>query len=433
MTPARIIGRAAAALVAVALALAGGASAARAGALLGVVPDIPTGAPLTHQRVARTANLPTGGGPVMHANRTHLVFWMPAGSGLAFDAGYGQQMVTFLTRVAHDSHLPTNVYSLTGQYTDRSGAAGYDQSYAGAILDTDPLPPPDPGCVEPPPPPAGTGPGWSDCVTNAQIESELSAVAATHGLPAGDRDVYFLITPNGLADCDTSSTPASCALGGSSDNGYCGYHSFTPGGLLYAVIPYNAVPGHCQSDDPRPNASTADPALSSLSHEHNETVTDPIGDAWIDSSFNENGDLCLDQAAHPPRALGGAGSARYDQVIDGGHYWLQLEWSNQEGGCAARDEGDPLSLRVPSAARTVTRITLLAHGRDPDGRIASYLWSLGDGATLRGGRVRHAYRRPGRYKVVVRSTDSAGNWAFASRTVTIRRPVLRHRRARRHR
>ena len=56
----------------------------------------------------------------------------------------------------------------------------------------------------------------------------------------------------------------------------------TPIGLLYAVIPYNAVPGHCQSDNPRPNSSTADPALSTLSHEHIETVTDPDGDAWTD-------------------------------------------------------------------------------------------------------------------------------------------------------
>ena len=75
---------------------------------------------------------------------------------------------------------------------------------------------------------------------------------------------------------------SSCALGGSA-TGYCGYHSETANGILYAVIPYNAVPGHCQSSNPRPNASTADPTISTISHEHNETVTDPDGNAWIDA------------------------------------------------------------------------------------------------------------------------------------------------------
>ena len=27
--------------------------------------------------------VPYGGGPVLHANRTHVIYWLPAGSGLA--------------------------------------------------------------------------------------------------------------------------------------------------------------------------------------------------------------------------------------------------------------------------------------------------------------------------------------------------------------
>ncbi len=384
-----------------------------------VVPDIPTGGHLKPRPLARIANLPDGGGIVLHSNRTHLVFWAPAGSGLGFDAGYPQQLEMFLARVAHDSHLPTNVYSLSGQYYDDRGPAAYDSTYAGSILDTEPLPTRDPLCIEPAAPPVDTGPGWSDCVSDQQIQNELTRVTTADKLPTTQNDIYILITPEGLGDCDTTSS--TCALGGTPHNGYCGYHSSTPSNLLYAVIPYNAVPGHCQSDGPRPNASTADPAISSLSHEHNEVITDPLGDAWIDSEGNEDGDLCLDETLHPPRALGGSGQDRYDQVIDGGHYWTQLEWSNEDDGCAAHDETDPLMLSAPVNPRPETSVTLTAHGRDPDGRIVSYLWAFGDGSVGHGARARHVYRGAGRYTIRLRSTDSAGNWAFATRTITVTR------------
>ena len=103
---------------------------------------------------ARGGRLPYGGGPVLHSNRTHLIFWEPAGSGLCFDPGYESLIETFLNDVAADSHMTTNVYGLTGQYTDAGGPAAYDSTYGGSVIDTDPLPPS--GCVEPATAPAGT-------------------------------------------------------------------------------------------------------------------------------------------------------------------------------------------------------------------------------------------------------------------------------------
>ncbi|HSO98370.1 MAG TPA: hypothetical protein VLP43_05415, partial [Solirubrobacteraceae bacterium] len=106
------------------LALAGQAAAS---VLRGAVPD---GIP-HHPRLAlaRAANLPYNGGPVLHHNRTHLVFWSPAGAGLSFDPGYAALFQTFLAGVARDSHTPANVYSLTGQYRDSAGGAIYDSTY----------------------------------------------------------------------------------------------------------------------------------------------------------------------------------------------------------------------------------------------------------------------------------------------------------------
>ena len=87
--------------------------------------------------------------------------------------------------------------------------------------------------------------------------------------------------------------------------------------LLWADIPYNADPPHCNAGNPRPNGS-ADPSIGSLSHEHNETITDPLLNAWINGDNSENGDLCALKFGPP---LGGSsGPTAYNQVIGTGHY-----------------------------------------------------------------------------------------------------------------
>ena len=109
-------------VIALALLAAPGIRAA-ASILPGAVPD-GRAAPSRRPPLAHVANLPWGGGSVLHWNRTHLIFWAPAGSGLGFDPGYTSLFSTFMADVAHDSHLPSNVYGLTGQYTDNGGAGG---------------------------------------------------------------------------------------------------------------------------------------------------------------------------------------------------------------------------------------------------------------------------------------------------------------------
>lgn len=403
--------------VAVVAILALSAAGAQAKSFGGVVRDLPTGAHRRHAPIAQLANLPYGGGPVLHANRTWAIFWSPRGSGLAFDPGYADLIVRFLKQVAADSHKPTNVYALSGQYHDAHGPAGYDSSYGGAVLATDPLP--SNGCVTQTAPPIGTGPGWSVCLDDGQLQNEVRHIVEVDRLPDTGRDVYFLITPNGLGSCETSG-PNNCALGGADDAGsYCGYHSATPDGhIVYAVIPYNAVPGHCQSGNPRPNSSTADPTISTLSHEHNEMLTDPLGDAWIDSSGQEDGDLCIMNFG---RVLGGSGPGSFNESIDGGHYYLQEEWSNDDGRCEPRDETDRVSFTAPRRPVARRIATFTAHASDPDGAIDAYAWFFGDGRTGQGRRIAHRFKRPGTYRIVLRTTDSSENWAFDATRVKVTR------------
>jgi PKD domain len=393
------------------------APSAYAGTIAGVARDVspgfgPVRTPPVHAHLAsRHDSLGYGGGPVLHSNRTHVIFWAPAGSALGFDPGYQTLVETFLTDVALDSHKTSNVYGLSGQYFDGSGPAAYDSTYDGALTATDPLPAN--GCTEPP----MSGPGWEVCLTDAQLETETEHVISVNHLPSDNRDVYFLLTPNGVGSC-TDASSSSCALGGSV-SGYCGYHSETPDGIVYAVIPYNAVPGHCQSNNPRPNGSTADPTISTISHEHNEMVTDPDGDAWIDGRGNENGDLCL--TSFGP-SVGGAAAAAWNETVHGGHFFLQEEWSNANSACEPRPRPDAVSFassRVPGRGRAMS---FTARGSQPAGRIVAFNWFFGDGRAGVGRRISHTFRIPGSYRVMLRSVDSWGNWAFAARTVRVRAP-----------
>jgi PKD domain len=388
-------------------ALAGVAPAAAQAKFIATTPDVPSG---THADIAMNQKapvLPYNGGRVVHSNRTHPIFWEPAGSRLTFDPGYESLIQTFLIDVAADSHKTTNVYSLSGQYTDSNGPAAYDSTYGGAVVDTDPLPPN--GCTEP-----ATGPGWTVCLTDAQLETELEQVIAADHLPTTNHDVYFIVTPDGFGSC-TDSGSSSCALGGS-ENGYCGYHSETPNGIVYAVIPYNAVPGHCQSSNPRPNSSPADPTISTISHEHNEMDTDPDDNAWIDARGEEEADLCLTNFGP---SLGGPGETAWNESIHGGHFFLQEEWSNADGVCEPRAQPDSVSFAQVSAPDRGRSMSFTGRATAPHGGIVGFQWFFGDGRTAFGRRVSHTFKAPGTFRVRLRATDSWDNWASAGRTIRV--------------
>ncbi|MGI8864261.1 MAG: PKD domain-containing protein [Solirubrobacteraceae bacterium] len=393
-------------------------AAARHKTFGGVIADLPTAGQLHRSPLARiAAGLPYGGGPVLHANRTHVIFWQPAGSGLSYDPGYQLLVETFLANVAADSRKPTNPYGLSGQYRDSVGPATYASTFGGSVTAADPLPAN--GCAEPPPPPLGTGPGWSVCLNDSQLEAEIAHVAGVYRLPRTANDVYFLVTPNGMGSCEGVG-PDNCALGGDSPGSYCGYHSTNNDQtLIYAVIPYNALPGHCQSVNPRPNASTADPVLSTISHEHSEVVTDPLGSAWIDGSGNENGDLCI--SSYGP-VLNGLGPGAFNQVIHGGHYYLQNEYSNEDHSCQPRDEADLVTFRVPARVTVGRPFRVSGRASDPDGSIVRYDWYFGQGRPGRHRTVSHTYTRASTYRILLRTTDTAGNWSFLATRVKAGRP-----------
>ena len=106
--------------------------------------------------------------------------------------------------------------------------------------------------------------------------------------------------------------------------------------------------------------------------------------------------------------------------IAGGHYYLQEEWSNEDGGCAPRDETDPVSFAAPGRVSAGRAFSLIGHASDPDGRIVAWAWHFGDGTRVAHAReLTHLSPRRAPTAILLRVADSAGNWSTFTRTVRV--------------
>jgi hypothetical protein len=240
-----------------------------------------------------------------------------APSFLTFDANYESLINRYFADVAAASGTTSNVYSIATQYSDGSGPIQYQSTFGGSYVDRDPIPVN--GCND-----------GSDavCLTDAQLQTEIQNVLTATGWHGSTSALFVVMTPNGVGSCFDGSSQ-QCTT-----NTYCAYHSaFTDSAgeqVIYANEPYNATINGCDPGS-SPNSDDADATINTISHEHNEAITDPFGDGWWrDSDGSENGDLCAWTFGTP---LGGAGLTRFNQVINGHDYWLQQEWSNQGRNC----------------------------------------------------------------------------------------------------
>jgi hypothetical protein len=303
-----------------------------------------------------TANLVYHGGPVMTSNTNYAFYWAPS-TAPAYPAEYQSGVDEYLEGLAHDSGGDQNVDSVATQYSNGSGeAVAYDSHFAGAILDTDPYPAN--GCKK-----------ATICLTDAQLQAELASYIAAHGLPRDLAHEYFLLTPPKVEDCfEASGTECSA---GSSVPTYCAYHgSFASGGgeIVYANDPYVTGIEGCD-DGEHPNDKPSDGALEGgLSHEHNESTTDPELNAWYGAEGNENGDKCrtfvLSSEYGTPLGTAPDGS-RYNQLVDGREYWYQQEWSNEGSTCKQRSAVTTTTpavtkvspIKGPASGGTVVKLT----------------------------------------------------------------------------
>ena len=319
--------RAALLLALVSLAALPAGASAQGSALPGHIRGIVTantagGRALAQELASRGAasssnNLVYNGGPVMHSDANYAIFWEPP--GYSTTATYKSIVGGYFGNVAAASGATNNNYSVVTQYYDGSGNIAYSATNGGSFIDTDPYP--SLGCV-------GTNIG-GPCINDSQLQTEVQKVVAAKKWPTGLGAEYFVYFPNGVTTC-TSIASYEC-----SGTIYCAYHSSVGSGsstVLYANMPYDGISGCSSGEAPNGDAG-ADSELNVTSHESIETITDPLGNAWYDSSGNEIGDKCNFTFGSP---LGGAAGAQYNEQIGTGNYYLQEEWSNAAGGCVQR-------------------------------------------------------------------------------------------------
>ena len=325
-------------------------------------------------------NMDYNGGPVMPSNTDYMVLWSPRGLS-AYPPQYVAGVSQFWRDLAHDSGGNQNVDSVSTQYNDLTGAfSRYAVTFGGALVDRDPYP--TSSCPV-------NGP-VIECLTDLQIQQELEKFTSARHLKHDLSNEYFLMAPPHVESCFSGDANAVPAFGGCSAGEdpsslalFCAYHQNTSIApmLFYAQDPF--VSGNPGCDDGNHPNGIADGELQGgLSHEHNESITDPIpNDAWTNGAGAnqglEIGDQCDGVNGQP---LGTHNGALYNQVINGHFYWYQEEWSNQGHTCLKRytRDGALPTATFAATAGSGTDMTFDATRSTAPGGVAAFSWQFND-------------------------------------------------------
>ena len=384
------------------------------------------------------APLPAQDGPVMGTVSSPgdvtvtPIFWEPAGYSFGGDStGYQDLVTQYVDDVAAAAGTQSDVFGALLQL----GIA--NDVHAGTpILDTDAL---SSGCLPDSGAAYNDGSTFSACVTDAQLQSELSAVMSAHSLTADLANLYVIMLPKAVESCFSSLDGAqrgSCTSPWD-PRGFCGYHSFFngPAAPIYADVPFPSydapgAPFSCAGTDPlnalqsaveAPNGGNQDAnvVLSVLSHETNEAISDPEGSAWYDARGYENGDEC----AYVYGAVGGTSGSEYNQVINGHPYFTQEEASNEDflynkhNACIQGVNMPIVSFKIAPAVPKhttvlVTHLVTYKPEKSASEPTATYSWDFGDGGTaVTTGRLQnatHTYAADGTYTVTLTITETVG-------------------------
>jgi uncharacterized repeat protein (TIGR02543 family) len=301
--------------------------------------------------------LPYNGGPVMDTTSTPVtitpIYWAPSPFGFA--STYQSITDQFIKDSAAVGGSSTDYLSVLSQYYNgTSNTPILNYFTAGTpIIDTDTYPTSG-GCT------ADTGAVYSDsscysaCLTDLQIQTEITSVLSAHSLPSDLNHLYLMYLPKGVESCFNTlnnTGGGSCTLS-SQGGAFCGYHSAFGSVLsptVYADLPYaiadtpslqtcssdgGSLSGGGQVGNQSPNGNLdADTVISVTSHEISESVTDPLPApgyfGWIDGSYHEVGDDCA-YIYGDSLAFGGTPGAEYNQTINGDHYFIQEEFSDYQ-------------------------------------------------------------------------------------------------------
>ena len=163
-------------------------------------------------------------------------------------------------------------------------------------------------------------------LSDSAVQAVVSSAITSGALPKDTNAVYFVLTSQ-----DVTESSGFCTQ-------YCGWH--THGTISGSDIKYSFVgnAARCitscaaQSTGPNGNAG-ADGMASIISHELEETVTDPDLNAWYDNRGRENADKCAWTFGTTFTAPNGS---LYNMTLGSRNYLIQRNWVNASGGFCAK-------------------------------------------------------------------------------------------------
>ena len=288
--------------------------------------------------VASSGDLTYNGGPVMEGTPTiYLVFYQQpsillhptlATDPAPFSSDYVSGITNFFN---HAANSPFS--SIITQYTDSTGVGPSGTFNIGGVYT-------DRTTV----PPSGNTGTQANPLTDNDIQNEIAAArVANPSWPAPGLNVLYEIftAPNVWEAYD----PATVSF-----KQFCAYHAISvnlaPTWTPYAYIPYEDSIIDTSGDKAPcydiflpvfPNGPGIDKSSQSAWHETNESITDPLENAWI-TNDREISDLCNDK-------MGDVAPNGANSVMNGLLVQVQQLWNNTLGACAKRLV--PLTISLP--------------------------------------------------------------------------------------
>lgn len=185
-------------------------------------------------------------------------------------------------------------------------------------------------------------------LSDSNIGSIVSSVLTSHALPTDTNAVYFVLTAPGVGE-------SSGFL-----SSYCGWHTYGMLGssnIKYAFVGDGGNQSGCsvQFNKSPNNDPPIDAMISVMSHELEESISDPNLNAWYsDSSGEENADMCAWNFG--PESTASNGSA-YNMAFGGHNYLIQQNWLNANGGSCVQSYNATPDFSLSASPASLPAIT----------------------------------------------------------------------------
>lgn len=259
---------------------------------------------ITYVRGHKLANLGSGnllynGGPVQQDPEVYVLFWGSWwASGCSNQQGFGSADETYLYNFLHGVGSTSDAQSgVDSQYYGPAGTYPLFPTVAGHVFTAWYA-----DCTDPP-----------QSATDQQLADEAASFESTlqgAGYTINGNSQLVIVSPSGTNP------------GGGFGSTYCAWHSYytdaASQNVSFTNLPYIPDQGsNCGAN----YIQNGDDGWSIVEgHEFNESTTDPVINAWIDSSGYEIGDKC-------------AWTGIYVERMSTGSFAMQPEWNNRSASC----------------------------------------------------------------------------------------------------